>query len=142
VFSMRVGGPESRPLGLASTGVLAVSPAGELALSLGCELNWAECRGTLARMPLAGGAPREVLDDVFYADWAPDGKDMAVVRPLGGRFRLEYPVGKVLYETAGWITYPRFSPRGDRIAFLDHPALGENNGSISLVDLSGHKRTL
>ena len=61
VFSTRVGGPESRPLGLPSAGVLAVSSAGELAISLGCELNWAECRGTLARMPLAGGAPREVL---------------------------------------------------------------------------------
>jgi len=141
-FSTRVGGPESRPLGLPSAGVLAVSSAGELALSLGCELNWAECRGTLARMPLAGGAPREVLQDVFYADWAPDGKNLAVVRPVEGRFRLEYPIGNVLYETAGWITYPRFSPRGDQIAFLDHPTLGENSGSVSLVDLSGHKSTL
>jgi Tol biopolymer transport system component len=141
-FSTRVGGPESRPLGLPSAGVLAVSSAGELAILLGCELNWAECRGTLARMPLSGGAPREVLQDVFYADWAPDGKDLAVVRPVEGRFRLEYPIGKVLYETAGWITYPRFSPRGDRIAFLDHPTLGENYGSVSLVDLSGHKTTL
>jgi eukaryotic-like serine/threonine-protein kinase len=142
VFSTRVGGPESRPLGLLSAGVLAVSSAGELAISLSCELNWAECRGTLARMPLAGGAPREVLEDVFYADWAPDGKNLAVVRPVEGRFRLEYPIGKVLYETDGWITYPRFSPQGDRIAFLDHPTLGENNGSVSLVDLSGHKTTL
>jgi Tol biopolymer transport system component len=141
-FSTRVGGPESRPLGLPSAGVLAVSSAGELAISLGCELNWAECRGTLARMPLAGGAPREVVEDVFYADWAPDGKNLAVVRPVEGRFRLEYPIGKVLYETAGWITYPRFSPGGDRIAFLDHPTLGENYGSVSLVDLSGHKTTL
>ena len=141
-FSTRVGGPESRPLGLPSAGVLAVSSAGELAISLGCELNWAECRGTLARMPLAGGAPREVLEDVFYADWSPDGKNLAVVRPVEGRFRLEYPIGNVLYETDGWITYPRFSPKGDRIAFLDHPNLGENNGSVSMVDLMGHKTTL
>ncbi len=141
-FSTRVGGPESRPLGLPSAGVLAVSSAGELAISLGCELNWAECRGTLARMPLAGGAPREVLEDVFYADWSPDGKNLAVVRPVEGRFRLEYPIGNVLYETDGWITYPRFSPKGDRIAFLDHPNLGENNGSVSVVDLTGHKTTL
>ena len=142
VFSTRVGGPESRPLGLQSVGVLAVSSAGELAISLACELNWAECRGTLARMPLAGGAPREVLEDVFYADWAPDGKDLAVVRPVEGRFRLEYPIGNVLYESAGWITYPRFSPKGDRIAFLDHPTLGEDSGSVAVVDLRGHKTTL
>jgi eukaryotic-like serine/threonine-protein kinase len=68
VFSTRAGGPESRPVGLPSAGVLAVSSAGELAISLGCELNWAECRGTLARIPPAGGAPRELLEDVFYAD--------------------------------------------------------------------------
>ena len=142
VFSMRVGGPESRPLGLPSSGILAVSPAGELAISLGCELNWAECQGTLARMPLGGGAPREVLQDVFYADWGPNGKELAVVRAVEGRFRLEYPIGTVLYETAGWITYPRFSPKGDRIAFLDLPTLGEDSGSVSVVDFSGHKTTL
>ena len=142
LFSTRVGGPESRPLGLPSSGVFAISSAGELAISLGCELNWAECQGTLARMPLAGGAPREVLQDVFYADWGQDGKDLAVVRPVDGRFRLEYPVGNVLYETAGWITYPRFSPKGDQIAFLDLPTLGDDSGSISVVDLGGHKKTL
>src|SRR6185503_12479553 len=95
VFSTRAGGPESRPLGLPSAGVLAISSIGELAISLGCELNWAECRGTLARMPLAGGAPREVLQDVYYADWSPDGKSLAVVRSVDGRFRLEYPIGRV-----------------------------------------------
>ena len=141
-FTARIGGPESRPLGIQSAGVLAASSTGEVALSLGCELNWAECRGTLARMPLAGGAVREVLEDVFYADWSPDGKNLAVVRAVDGRFRLEYPIGKVLYEAPGWITYPRLSPKGDRIAFLDHPALGEDDGSVSIVDLSGHKTTL
>ena len=141
-FTTRIGGPESRPLGLPSAGVLAVSSAGELAVSLGCELNWAECRGTLARMPIAGGAPREVLEDVFYADWSPDAKNLAVVRAVDGRFRLEYPIGRVLYEAAGWITYPRLSPKGDRIAFLDHPTLGEDAGSVSIVDLAGRKTTL
>jgi hypothetical protein len=141
-FTTRIGGPESRLLGLPSAGVLAVSSSGELALSLGCELNWAECRGTLARMPLAGGAPRELLEDVFYADWSADAKNLAVVRAVDGRFRLEYPIGRVLYEAAGWITYPRLSPKGDRIAFLDHPALGENDGAVSVVDLGGHKTTL
>jgi Tol biopolymer transport system component len=142
VFSTRVGGPESRPLGLSPAGILAVSSANELAISQGCELNWAECRGTLARMPLAGGAPRELLEDVYYADWSPDGKNLAVARAVDGRFRLEYPIGKVLYEAAGWITYPRVSPKGDRIAFLDHPTLGEDDGSVALVDLNGHKTIL
>ena len=141
-YTMRIGGPESRPLGLSSAGLLAISPAGELAVSLGCELNWAECRGTLGRVPLAGGAPREVLEDVFYADWSPDAKGLAVVRAVDGRFRLEYPIGKVLYEAAGWITYARVSPAGDRVAFLDHPTLGEDDGSVAVVDLSGRKTVL
>jgi Tol biopolymer transport system component len=93
-------------------------------------------------MPLSGGAPREMLEDVFYADWSPDAKNLAVVRAVDGRFRLEYPIGKVLYEAPGWITYPRLSPKGDRIAFLDHPTLGEDDGSVSVVDLSGHKTNL
>ena len=36
--------------------------------------------GTLARMPLAGGAPREILDQVNWADWSPDGSNLAIVR--------------------------------------------------------------
>ena len=34
----------------------------------------------------------------------------SVVRSVGGRNRLEFPIGNVLYETAGWISHPRFSP--------------------------------
>ena len=57
---------------------------------------------------------------MHVADWSPDGQTMAVVSFAGGRYRLEYPIGKVLYEPPGWITYARISPKGDRIAFLDH----------------------
>ena len=142
-FTTRTDGPESRPLELPSAaGVLGVSSAGELLLTLGCELNWGECRGTIARMPLEGKAPREIVDDADYADWNPEGTNFLIVRGLEGRYRLEYPIGKVLYETAGWITHPRFSPKGDRIAFLNHPTLGNNDGSVEMVDLNGHKTTL
>ena len=77
--------------------------------------------GTLAQAPLEGGAPREVARDVLFADWAPDGKDLAVVRLSAGKTVLEFPIGKKLYETDGFVTYPRVSPQGDRVAFLDHP---------------------
>jgi serine/threonine protein kinase/Tol biopolymer transport system component len=144
-FVARADRPESRQLdvpGAPSTGVLAISAYGELALTLGCELNEGECRGTIARMPLAGGAPREVLQDGDSADWDPEG-NLAVVRPYQGRFRVEYPIGKVLYEnTTGWISHLRFSPKGDRIAFLNHPRFGDNDGSVEVVDLTGHKTTL
>jgi Tol biopolymer transport system component len=99
--------------------------------------------GTLARAPIAGGAPRPVLEDVEWADWSPDGANLAVVRTVNGRDRLEYPIGKVLYEsTGGWISYPRVSPKGDYIAFFDHPNQGDDGGSVAVVDTSGTKKTL
>ena len=61
---------------------------------------------------------------------------------VGGKSRIEYPIGKVLYETAGWISHLRFSPKGDRLAFIDHPLLGDDGGTVSVVDLSGKKSDL
>jgi Tol biopolymer transport system component len=143
-FSARQGMVESRSLGLGRAELLAISSTGEMALSLGSHPvgTWINV-GTLARAPLAGGAPRPVLENVEWADWSPDGNSLAVVRNVGGRDRLEYPIGKVLYETGGgWISYPRVSPKGDLVAFMDHPNQGDDGGSIGVVDLSGHKREL
>ena len=98
--------------------------------------------GTLARAPLSGGVPREILDGVNWADWSPDGKNLAVVREAGGRTHLEFPIGKTLYETGGWIGEPRVSPKGDKIAFVDHPTPGDNGGSLAVVDLEGKKKNL
>ena len=59
-----------------------------------------------------------------------------------GHSRLEYPIGTVLYQTPGWISNIRFSPQGDRIAFMDHPALWDNRGVVCVVDLAGHVQVL
>ena len=96
---------------------------------------------TLARSPLGGGAPREILPGVLTADWAPDGT-MAVAHYEGGRMRLEYPIGKVLYETSGWISDLRFSPAGDKIAFLDHPYFPDDRGWVAVTDLAGNRKRL
>jgi hypothetical protein len=88
-------------------------------------------------VPLYGGAPRSVLPDVSEADWHPSGSQLAVVREVGGWNRLEYPVGRVLYQTSGWIGDLRFSPRGDRIAFSLHPTRDDDRGRVVTVDLSG-----
>jgi len=96
-----------------------------------------ENTGTLARAPLAGGAPREVLEDVEEADWSPDGRSLAVVRDVAGRRQIEFPIDKVLYATGGYVSHIRVSPKGDRIAFLDHAQRGDNGGSVCLVDLAG-----
>src|SRR5208282_2295654 len=85
---------------------------------------------------------RELMKDVEWADWSPDGKSLAVAHFVKGSERLEFPVGKVLYETRGWIGEPRVSPRGDRIAFIDHPSTTDNGGTVAIVDLAGSKTTL
>ena len=136
VFSVRMDSPESRSLGLPGANILSISSTGEMAVSLGDRFRFGfERTGTLARVPLGGGAPREVLENVQEADWSPDGNRLAVVRDSGDRRRLEYPVGTVLHETGGWISHARVSPDGNRVAFIDHALRGDNVGSLTVVDL-------
>jgi len=143
IFTTRSGVNESRPLGLKDADILAVSSTGELAVLIKRQYIFQmSYRGTLARVPMLGGTPREIAEDVAEADWSPDGKDLAVVRFVDGNCRLEYPVGKVLYETTGYISYPRFSPKGDRIAFMDHELAGDNRGRVAFVDLVGNKTVI
>jgi Tol biopolymer transport system component len=113
-----------------------------LAIAEGCELNEGKCRGTLAQVSLTGGAPRKIAEDVDWADWAPGGNDLAIVRAVEGRYRLEYPIGHVLYSTTGWISNPRVSPDGKLVAFADHPDLAHPAASVAVVDRSGSKTTL
>ena len=143
LYSARLGGTESRTLGLTDTDMLAVSSNGELAVRLAPRFYSAyNLSGTLARTMLSGGTPRPVENEIEFADWTPDGKDLAIVRRVAGRTRLEFPLGKVLYETVGWIGNPRFSPDGNSIAFIDHLSLWGDPGVVSVIDLAGHKRDL
>lgn len=143
VFSARAGKMESRPLNMSGTDLLAISGSNEMAVLRNRQyLGWYISRGTLARMPVDGGAARELLDDVQEADWSPDGTKLAVVRWVNGSNRLEYPVGKVLYETTGYISHPRISPKGDLVAFMDHQVQWDNRGWVATVDLTGKKTVL
>jgi eukaryotic-like serine/threonine-protein kinase len=135
--------PQSRSLSLAGAALLAMSSSGEMALSVNSRPSGPYAQvGMLARVPLNGGAPRPVLENVQWADWSPDGNNLAVVRDVGGRNQLEFPVGKALYQTSGWISHPRVSRTGDLVAFLDHPLPGDDGGSVKIVDLSGNVKTL
>jgi hypothetical protein len=143
LYQVRTDTLESQALGIPTADLLAVSRSGEIAIALDRSFDelWVPI-GRLARVPIGGGAPREMLDGVSDADWSPNGSGIAVARPVAGRFRIEYPIGTVLYETGGCINDIRFSPKGDQIAFADHPICGDDRGFVSVVDLTGKKRTL
>jgi eukaryotic-like serine/threonine-protein kinase len=144
LFTTRPESPESRALGLDDALLLSVSRQGEMAVLLKPWVSFST-NGTLARMPLEGGAPREVLQDVLDADWSPDGRELAVIHWVGDVCRLEYPIGRVLYEVGppGYLSHVRVSPRGDEVAFLEHPVERfDDRGAVTLVDLEGHRRTL
>ncbi len=144
VFISSPNSTESRDLGLPQTIVLSVSSAGQMAVLRHFRVsdNAFTHMGTLAQLSIGADAPRDLLDNVEEADWTPDGTALAVVHLSGGKRRVEYPIGKVLYETAGWISNLRFSPKGDRLAFIDHPLLGDDGGVVSVVDLGGKKTDL
>ncbi len=100
----------------------AVSSKGELAILL-----WKKLYGlghdTLARVPIGGGTPRELLEDVVDADWAPNGEDLAIAVLLpNGKLQIQYPIGTVLAEVPDG-TLVRISPSGDLIAFVDDDAI-------------------
>ena len=133
----------ARPLELLSAYLLGISSKDQLALILrgtpGSRLDFEG--GVLADSPMINGTPREILQDVSWADWGP-GEQLAVVHHINGRDNLEYPIGKVLYQTSGTISNIRVSPQGDRIAFLDHPERWDDSGSVCVTDLAGNRTTL
>ncbi len=133
VYTTRLESFASRSLGLQGT-LLAVSAHSELALRLR--------GGTLALMPLGGGAPREILERVQAADWSPDGKSLAAVHRVGERFLLEYPLGNVLVTTAYQILNLHVSRTGEWIAFQEFKNENFIHDEVSLVDLKGKRREI
>ncbi len=142
LYSQRTTATQPQSLNL-DADVLGIADNGEMAVILKhrYRATWL-ASGTLARLPLEGGTPRPILEDVYAADINRDGKDIAVVRSAGGKQRLEFPIGKVLFETQGWITDVRISPDGARIAFLEHPVIPDDGGNVAVVDLQGNYRRL
>ena len=143
IYSLRPDYPAAAPTGQPGLALLAISSKGELAvLTHPRYLRHSVFLGTLARMPLEGGAPREIADNVREADWNPDGSDLVIAHDVNGKDRIEFPPGKVLAEGGGYFSNPRFSPRGDRIAFFEHPIKYDDRGSVAVVDLAGKKTVL
>lgn len=130
--------PQSVSAGLQGAGLAAVSKQGQMAVLLHpqffAHFQWF---GTLATSPIGGGAAREVLENVGSADWSPDGNELAVIVKEQGKFRLQYPIGKVLLEGSNWLSDLRVSPDGERVAFFRHPPISDDRGDVMVVDRSG-----
>jgi DNA-binding winged helix-turn-helix (wHTH) protein/Tol biopolymer transport system component len=143
IYSTDIAIPAARDVGLPSTELLTVSRSGEMAVLQSIDRRFLmTVRGTLSQVPQTGASPRQIAENVDWADWAPDGTTLAIVRDVGGKQQLEYPVGHVLYETGGWISHPRVSPNGDRVAFLDHPSIPDDHGRVTVIDRAGNRRVL
>jgi len=146
LYIARAGDSGSSELGLKDAELLSISRNGELAVRLNSTFQSGYiATGTLARLPLSGGAPREVLDNVEDAEYAADGANMAVVRfiPENYHWHLEYPVGHVLLDTINWLTDPRISPDGKTVAFADHEnPIGDDEGSVAIIGLDGKEKKL
>jgi len=134
LFMTRRGNPESRPLTIPDTRLLALSSSGELIFLRGghdaVRFLLPERTGTLAKVALTGGAPREILDDVVAADWRQGSDELAVVR----RDRLEFPVGNTIHGRHQFKSV-RIAPDGQRLALAE-------GSSIVVLDRSGQKTTL
>lgn len=131
------------PLAMKDAELLSVSPSKELAVLADVHVSaGGRMKGNLQNVVLAGGGAQPLLADVEAGDWSPAGRSIAVVRRVDGKDRLEYPIGKVLAQSEGWIGDPRFSAAGDRIAFVEHPRQGDDAGSVDVVTLNGVKKKL
>ena len=143
LFMTRLDTVGSSRLSLPPVALLAISPSAELAVAtdVAAQFSLIQPPGTLARAPLVGGLPRPLLAGVSFADWNPVDGELAVV-VAGTRERLEWPIGKVLYQTNGQIGYPRFSRDGKQLAFLHWPVKNDDRGTVVVVDASGAARTI
>jgi eukaryotic-like serine/threonine-protein kinase len=144
LYMSRTDDPGSRELGIKDAELLSISKGGEMAIRVNTTFHGGYARtGTLARVPLSGGTPREVLEDVEDADFAANGESMAIVRylPQNNHWRLEYPIGKVLIDSINWMSHPKISPDGKWIAFADHENPGgDDEGSLAVISADGKEK--
>ena len=112
LMQTRPGSHGSRSLGIFDADILSISASGEMALA-----QESEGVSVLAIASLGGGEPRVRERDVAKADWAPDGKSLAILRSRDQGDRLEFPIGNTVREGAGGRI--RVSPRGDLVIFME-----------------------
>jgi dipeptidyl aminopeptidase/acylaminoacyl peptidase len=139
VFTTRIGSTQSRDLGIEGH-VWSVSPNGDLAVRLNAS-RLTGAPGTLARVSLAGGPPREVDYNVAAADWDAEG-ELAVLKRVDGQSIIEYPRGTVVYRSPGEINTMCLLP-DRRVAVFEHlKDGGDRPGVLALVNPDGSRQVL
>jgi Tol biopolymer transport system component len=142
IYSVRMEFPQSAKVDLPSAALLDLSSSGDLELALDPVYQEVFLSGTMAQAQMTGETPRAQGKDVIAADYAPDGKTLAVARIANRKVQLEYPAGKVIYTTSGYLDYVRVSPDGKEVAFLEHPVYDDDRGWVSVVDTAGNHKQL
>jgi DNA-binding winged helix-turn-helix (wHTH) protein len=141
IYQAHVSDPVCRALGFDGLSLAAVSRSGELAVvRSGGTMNIRG--GTLSRVTVDGGPIQQVAEGIFGADWSSDGAHLALVRVVAGAQQLEFPEGRILYHTSGWLSNVRVAPGDDAVAFIEHPVRHDDAGAIRMVDARGNAVTL
>lgn len=138
VFQADLVSPEARDLGFENAWLASLSPTAEMAVFVKPKST---DKMVLERVPLHGGAPRPISDRAEGADWAPDGT-LCVVTQGNSAWSVEFPAGRKIYTSSGWISSARVSPHGTEVAFLDHPLKGDDAGLVVVVNSSGEAHVL
>jgi tRNA A-37 threonylcarbamoyl transferase component Bud32/Tol biopolymer transport system component len=145
-------GPESTTVDLPAGWLQGVTPDGKVLLVASPQILLpGRPVGLLVEGPVAGGAVRDVQEEVQFADWDAKANDLAVVRERteidestrevrSAKTVLEFPRGRPVFETAGWISSPRVSRSGDLVAFMEHPIRPDERGYVRVVDRNGRHR--
>jgi DNA-binding winged helix-turn-helix (wHTH) protein/Tol biopolymer transport system component len=141
IYEAHVGDPVSRILGFEGLSLAAVSRVGELAV-LRSDGTMNIGGGTLSRVTVNGGPIQQIAENIFSVDWSSDGSHLALVRVVAGAQQLEFPEGRVLYHTSGWLSNLRVAPGDDFVAFIEHPVRHDDAGAIRILDARGNVVTL
>jgi hypothetical protein len=148
LYQVSMDGSAPRDLGIQDATVESVNAQGEVLTRLSkgtlAFTDAASSRtGTLAIVPVGGGTPKPLLEEVHAADFGPDGRSIAVAyHPDGNSIRVDYPLGHTLLEEGGGeVTEARVAPDGAHVAVL-RSSTPTDPGRILLLDAQGKRRTL
>ena len=142
IYTVRTEFPQSTKVDLPSATLLALSQSGDMQIAVEPAYHTNFLSGTLAQTVISGGTPRAQENGVIAADYAPDGKTWALTRLANQKVQLEFPAGKIIYTTSGYLDYVRVSPNGKVVAFLEHPVFDDDRGWVAIVDEAGNHKQL